>query len=576
MLHELRTIDSDGQCGAGWKPSAAVLRRRDLLRVAGLATGAAALLTACGTLRVGTPTATVGGVAKAKAVQLPVYLPVNGPQPDLPGTADGIDPGYINYPRDRFQSVTTPPLKGGEVNIMMWNTGAPMTPRDQNPAWQEIEKQVGGKINLTIVPFADYQTRLGAVVAGNDLPDVLYIPSGNSLQSFPEFLDAKCADLTPFLGGDAVKDFPNLANFRTSGWQITLFNNKIYSVPAQNTLFYWVMWVHKELFDAVSPNWPTSADEFKRILQGVTNPQQNVFGIVTEPTGGFATWNGMFPAMFGAPNQWRKETTGKFTRTFETDEYRQSVSFARELYTSGLFSPNSNTNNNVQSKTDFAGRRAAINWNGLLVSSKLYWDAAPALDPPTVLRNVPPFAADGKSTPTYWLYSGASGMAVLKKAPAARVKEVLGVINFLAAPFGSQEGTLLTYGLPDVHYVLDGQGNPIPTDQAKQDVNIVWTQGWAPPPTLYYPKNPNYAPTMQGDERPMLAAGIVDPSVPLYSPTNGSKGGPLNQAFQDGLSDIVAGRRPFSDYDQLVTAWRTGGGDQIRAEYEHALQQIGE
>jgi putative aldouronate transport system substrate-binding protein len=164
-------------------------------------------------------------------------------------------------------------------------------------------------------------------------------------------------------------------------------------------------------------------------------------------------------------------------------------------------------------------------------------------------------------------------MAVLKQAPAARIKEVLGVLNYLAAPFGSQEATLLTYGLPDVHHTLDAQGNPILTPQGQQDVNILWTQGWAPPPVLYYPNNPRYAPTMQGDERPMLAAGITDPTVPLYSPTNGSKGGPLNQTFQDGLTDIVAGRRPFGDYDQLVSDWRSGGGEQIRAEYEQALQQ---
>lgn len=547
------------------------LSRRDALRLAGLTTSGALLLAACGTPLPAPPSATGGG--KAKAVQMPAYVPVNGPQPDLPGTVDGIDPGYINYPQERFQSVKTPPLNGGEVSIMTWNTTAPMTPHDQNSAWQEIEKQVGGKINLMIVPFADYQTRLGAVVAGNDLPDVLYIPSGNVLQSFPDFLEARCADLTPFLSGDAVKEFPNLANFRTSGWQITLFNNKIFAIPSQYALFYWVMWAHKELFDAVSPDWPTSADEFKRVLQGVTKPQENVWGIVAEPGGGFETWNGLFPSMFGAPNQWRADASGKLTRTFETDEYRQSVSYARDLYSSGVFSPNSNTNNNVQSKTDFAGRRAAVDWNGLLVASKLYWDASATLDSPTVLRNVPPFAADGKSKPTYWLYSGASGMAVLKQAPAARIKEVLGVINYLAAPFGSQEYTLVTYGQPDVHHTLDAQGNPVLTSQGQQDVNILWTQGWVPPPVLYYPSNAQYAPTMQGDERPMLAAGITDPTVPLYSPTNGSKGGPLSQAFQDGLTDIVAGRRPFSDYDQIVSDWRSGGGDQIRAEYEQALQQ---
>ncbi|MBV9579070.1 MAG: extracellular solute-binding protein [Chloroflexi bacterium] len=548
-------------------------RRGALLRMAGVATSGPLLLAACGMPAPAAPSATRTG--KARTVELPAYVPVNGPQPDLPGSADGIDPGYVNYPKDSFQSVATQPLTGGEVTIMTWNVSAPMTPHDQNPAWQAIEKQLGGKINLTIVPFADYQTRLGAVVAGNDLPDVLYIPSGTALQSFADFLDAKCADLTPFLSGDAVRAFPNLANFRTSGWQITLFNNKISAVPSQYALFYWVMWAHKELFDAVSADWPKSADEFKRVLQGVTNPRQNVWGIVAEPAGGFETWNGMFPSMFGAPNQWRQEASGKLTRTFETDEYKQSVSYARDLYSSGLFSPNSNTNNNLQSKADFAGRQAAVDWNGLLVASKVYWDAAPTLDPPTMLRNVPPFAADGKSKPTYWLYSGASGMAVLKKAPAARIKEVLGVIDYLAAPFGSQEYTLLTYGLPTTHYTLDAHGNPIPTQQAQQDINNLWTQGWAPPPVLYYPKNPQYVPTVQGDERSMLASGIADPTVPLYSPTNGSKGGPLSQTFQDGLTDIVAGRRPFSDYDQLVGDWRSAGGDQIRAEYEQALQQTG-
>jgi hypothetical protein len=33
----------------------------------------------------------------------------------------------------------------------------------------------------------------------------------------------------------------------------------------------------------------------------------------------------------------------------------------------------------------------------------------------------------------------------------------------------------------------------------------------------------------------------------------------------------VAGRRPTADFDQLVTDWRNGGGDQIRHEYEQAL-----
>src|SRR5579864_560040 len=190
-------------------------------------------------------------VAGGKKVQLPTYVPVNGPTPDLPGTPDGLDPGFINYPAQLFKAVTDKPLNGGEVNIMVWNITQPMTPLDQNQGWQEINRQVGGTINLSIVPFADYNTKLATVVAGDDLPDVIFIPPGTNLQGFADFLQAKCADLTQFLSGDAVKDYPNFANFRTNSWKTVLFNNGIYGVPAQYPVFLWVMWLHKELFDAI-------------------------------------------------------------------------------------------------------------------------------------------------------------------------------------------------------------------------------------------------------------------------------------------------------------------------------------
>lgn len=550
-----------------------VRRRRDILR-----TGAAALalstglplLAACGRA----PSALgLTPAASSGALQLPSYLAIQGPQPDLPGTPDGIDAGYINYPAQRFQAVKAPPLDGDVVTLMTFNTTAPMTPLESNPAWQEINRQVGGTINLRIVPFADYQTVLASVIAGDDLPDVMNIPSGNVLGNFADFLQAKCADLTPFLSGDNVKEFPNLANFRTIGWKTTLFNNRIYAIPSQYPLFYWAMWVHKELFDAVTPDFPKTPDEFKRVLQQVTRPQDGVYGIVTEAAGGFTTWNGMFPSMFGAPNQWRLESGGKLTRTFETDEYKSAVAFARDLFSAGVFTPTSNTNNNVQGKAEFAARKAAVRWDGFLIGARQYWDAALKLTPPSVIRNIPPMAPSSSAKPVYWLYSGVSNMVVLKKATPERVKKVLGVINYLASPFGSQEFTLITYGVQDVDHTLDPKGNPILTTQGQSDVNNLWAQGWAPPAVLYYPKSEQFAPTTQADEKPMLAAGITDPTVGLYSPTNGTKGGPLSQSFQDGLTDIVAGRRPFGDFDQLVRDWRSAGGDQIRAEYEQALQQ---
>jgi putative aldouronate transport system substrate-binding protein len=50
-----------------------------------------------------------------------------------------------------------------------------------------------------------------------------------------------------------------------------------------------------------------------------------------------------------------------------------------------------------------------------------------------------------------------------------------------------------------------------------------------------------------------------------------SKGLVLQATMLDGVRDIIAGRRPLAEYDQLVNEWRTGGGEQMRTELQNAL-----
>ena len=67
----------------------------------------------------------------------------------------------------------------------------------------------------------------------------------------------------------------------------------------------------------------------------------------------------------------------------------------------------------------------------------------------------------------------------------------------------------------------------------------------------------------------MLA--VSDPTLGYVSATNQAKGAPVNMAFFDGLTDVLVGRRPLADFDQLVKDWATNAGDQIRKEYTEAM-----
>ena len=76
---------------------------------------------------------------------------------------------------------------------------------------------------------------------------------------------------------------------------------------------------------------------------------------------------------------------------------------------------------------------------------------------------------------------------------------------------------------------------------------------------------------MQKLEQVMVPEGVIDPTLGVYSPTQGSKGAPMDATFSAGMTDIIAGRRPLSDFDQVLKDWVSGGGDQIRNEYAQGI-----
>src|SRR5438309_1864816 len=56
-------------------------------------------------------------------------------------------------------------------------------------------------------------------------------PNGSAVARLPEFLSSQCMDLTPFVSGDSIKAYPNLANLPTYAWRNAVFNNRLYAVP---------------------------------------------------------------------------------------------------------------------------------------------------------------------------------------------------------------------------------------------------------------------------------------------------------------------------------------------------------
>lgn len=548
------------------------MSRRGLLRFAALGASLALLSEACSSSAPNTP----GGLATPPnaAVLLPSYVPPQGPPPDTPGSPDGlVPPAYLNYPRTPNRTVQQPVGSGDEITAVTYTTQAPPTPVDQNPAWQRVNQELGVKVNLPLTQLADYPTKLNTIIAGGGLPDLLSLGAGNGLgiANLPDFLQSQCTDLTPLVSGDAIKAYPNLAGLPPYAWRNAVFNNRIYAVPSvRQSISGAILFGKGALLDGVGGiNFRDSTDFLKVMQQLTTDSQWGIGATSGAAANGIPGLLTYFLESFGAPNVWR-EANGTLTKDWETDEFKSAVAFVRQLWDSGVVQPDAPTATVNQAAQNFYAGKYALWSNGLVIGDTV-WNRALAQDPHFGMRAVPPFPASASTKPVHFLGSGANLLTVLKSTSSDQAKKLLGVLNYLSAPFGSVEYLTMWYGVEGSEFDFDPSGNPVVSARGQTDLFIPWPNVGAGPGVLYDASSPDYARVMAADIAVIQGMGVQNPVVGLYSKTNAQKAATLNQTMGDGLQAIMFGRADVSTLDQLVSDWRAQGGDQVRGEFEQAL-----
>ena len=255
---------------------------------------------------------------------------------------------------------------------------------------------------------------------------------------------------------------------------------------------------------------------------------------------------------------------GKLVHRYETEAFFETLEYIKELWDLGVYHPDTPSTSGSQAKAYLAAGTALLHQDG--ISALL-----DKTSPETPYDAIVPFAADGGPG---IMYQGSSlfSFTALKKADDARLVEQLKILNYLAAPFGSEENFFLTYGSEGEHHTRAADGSVSLTEDGKAQIGPSAVSYLSAPPQVLFSAVPledrlTRSHTWQTATEDMLLKSAV---AGLYSPTS-SKANSASGDVLTAATEYVLGRDSLDAVHTTVDSWRSSFGDTIRAEYTEQL-----
>ncbi|GAB3932680.1 extracellular solute-binding protein [Kribbella albertanoniae] len=551
-------------------PVGGVPSRRKFLGLLGTGAAVAAgggALSGCSSGGGGTGTEGRAEVEGKLAGLLPAYIAYEAVKPDLPGE-NGSSPGFLKYPSELKRAVPNKPVTSGkEVTAMtpLWGPAPPGL--GSNSYFDANNERIGAPVRFNIVDGAAYLDKLGPLLAAGNVPELTVMMGwmASNITRFSQAADKLFEDLTPYLAGDKAKEFPMLANLPTRAWAYGVWNNQLKAVPYPGTGIPWALFYRKDLFDQHGVQAPKNMDDVLALGKQLTDAKVNRWA-----------FGAMVPEVaraFRAPAGWHKDSAGNLKHQIETTEYEESVAFNRRLFQSGYVHPTVIANPSADVKPLFEGGQVLMYQDGPGSWAEALQRQLP-INPKFNMQAVLPFAHDG-GEPIVWKGEPAGIFTFVKKGLGeARIKELLGVLNYTASPFGTEEAVMCAYGQEGKHYVKEASGAPKLTALGAKEVANTYIFLGGRPAVISESQYPGYVEAMHAWEKACVKYAQEKPfeGIRVEQP---SKLAALSQPFDDKVQDILRGRRPVSDLKVALAEWRKNGGDEGREFFAKVLTDNG-
>ncbi|MGI5238379.1 hypothetical protein [Dactylosporangium sp. CA-139066] len=511
---------------------------------------------------------------------LPAYVPSSVVKPDIPVVAGAngasTDPAFLSYPANPPRTVTGTVGSGGSYATMTPLWGA-IPPSSGNAYYDAVNKALGTTLKLQPADGNTYADLLPPLFAADKLPDWIDIPSWTTTKlNFGEAVATKFADLTPYLAGDKVKQYPNLAALSTNAWVSGVWNGKLYGLPiySSNAVIAGAYFYRKDIFDkaGVSPE-VKSIDDLEAIGKALTNAAagQWAFDDLFGNDAGYICQVFDFPST-GYP--WTLDPAGKLQHRYETDGIVEALNWHAKLVKAGYLHPDAVANNSKNAKQRFWSGKVAVCADGTGAWNGDDFKSGTAANPQYNRQAFKLFGAKPGDAKIQ-IGNGAAMFSYLnKKLSEAQIKELLSVANYLAAPYGSAEWLTVNFGVTGTHFTMT-EGNPLLTEQGSKEIAT----------TFQFLACPASATTVQSgatqvvkDYAAWQAEAVKHMVKPLFygmNVTEPQQFSSLSQPMMDTITDVKLGRKPISAWTDAVANWRRQGGDDLRKFYDGIREKYG-
>jgi putative aldouronate transport system substrate-binding protein len=554
------------------------LNRRSFLGVAAAAVGAAAaapLLASCGESGAGG----AGSTSQSELAKImPSYIPSNLVKPDF-ASIDGSAPGYLDYPANLVHTVSGVPGDGGSYTAItpLW---ASIPSPSGNTYYNSVNKALGATMTMQPSNGNTYNNILPPLFSGSKLPDWIQIPSfWTGPLNFGQAVGAKLADLTPYLAGDKIKQYPNLAAIFPAAWQAGIWNNKIYGIPVFATQFTVAgfLYYRADVLDTLGIGTPhiKTINDLYDLGKEINDPKAKRWAFDD-------IWTGLLQP-FDVPSNppaWITNDKGDLVASWETDNIVEAMAWEAKLVKAGLMNPDAIALDTNSGKQRFWSGQELITFDGQGAWNTGDQQSGTAAQKGYVRGAFPMFTASGTGTPRIPLANGTEWFSFLNKdLSKSQVEELLRIANYLAAPFGSYEYTLINFGAPATDYTMTSNG-PVLTATGNKQVATTYSFLASPNEVINNPGYPAVTRATALYEQQNAKYGYK----PLFYDMNIAVPASLNNALAASqftstgniMQEVVRGRSTVADYKAAVTNWQKNGGNALRKYFDGIRAKYGD